>query len=486
MAVPPEEAALVAEPVAGRETPPPPPAEGFWALVREALRGSSRDLTAGSIGKSILVLAVPMVMEMAMESIFAVCDVFFVGKLGKDAVATVGLTESMMAILYAVAMGLAIGATAVVARRIGEKNPERAARAAVQALALGIGVSIPIAVGGAFFARPLLELMGGSPWVLEHGTRYAQVLLGGSSTIMLLFLVNAIFRGAGDAAIAMRTLWLANGINIALGPCLIFGLGPFPRLGVAGAATATTIGRGVGVLYQLWSLSRGRGRIRVGREHLALEPATMLGMLRLAGAGTVQAAISSASWVFLVRIVSGFGSAAVAGYTIAIRIVLFALLPSWGLANAAATMVGQGLGAGKPERAQKAVWTAAAYNLAFLGAVGALFIAFANPLIDAFAPDAEAAGYAVLCLRIVSAGFLFYAVGMVLTQAFNGAGDTFTPTVINLLCFWILEIPLAWALARPLGFGPSGAYAAVAVAFSLVALVSGLVFRRGKWKTRAV
>lgn len=462
--------------------------QGLWASVKQALKGSGHDYdyTEGSLRRAIFLLAVPMVLETIMESIFAVVDVFVVGHLGADAIATVGLTEALFTIIYAVAMGLSIGATAMVARRIGEKDPEQAARTAVQAVGLGVFLGVPVALFGAFFARELLGLMGGSPWVLEHGVRYTQVTMVGMSSVVLLFLINAIFRGAGDAAIAMRVLWLANIINILLAPTLVFGWGPFPELGVFGAGLATTLGRTAGVVYQLVCLARGRGHLRVRWEHVALEPRTMLTMLRLSGLGMLQAFIGTSSWVVLARIISSFGSAATAGYTIAMRLILFALLPSWGLGNAAATLVGQSLGAKKPERGEQAVWTAARYNLVFLGSVGVLFVLLAEPLVGAFTQDGPAAAYGVMSLRIVSAGFLFYAFGMVLEQAFNGAGDTTTPTLINLGCFWVMELPLAWVLAHPFQMGPNGAFLSITVSYCLLAVVSVWLFRRGRWKLREV
>ncbi|HMH81590.1 MAG TPA: MATE family efflux transporter, partial [Gemmatimonadales bacterium] len=405
---------------------------------------------------------------------------------GADAVATVGLTESLLTLIYTAAMGLSIGVTAMVARRIGEKNPDGAAEAAVQGIALGLLVAAVIAVVAVPLAPRLLAMMGATPAVQALGSSYARVMLGGNAVILLLFLINAIFRGAGDAAIAMRVLWLANGINIVLGPCLIFGVGPFPRLGVTGAAIATTIGRGTGVLYQLYRLWRGDARVAIRRAQLKLQPAVMRTMLRLSGTGTLQVLIGTASWIGLVRIISSFGSEAVAGYTIAIRIIVFALLPSWGLANAAATLVGQGLGAGKPDRAERAVWLAGFYNMVFLGTVGALFVAFAGPIVSVFTRDSAVAPVAVLCLRTISYGFLFYAYGMVLTQSFNGAGDAWTPTWINVACFWLWEIPLAFLLARHAGLGPRGVALAVMIAFSTVAVVSALLFRRGRWKLRRV
>jgi putative MATE family efflux protein len=459
---------------------------GLWQTLREAVRGSSIDYTTAPVGRGIVMLAVPMVMEMAMESIFVLADVFWVAHLGADAVATVGLTESMIVIVYTLAMGLSIGATAIVARRIGEGDPEGASRAAVQAIALGIGVSIVIGAIGAWYAADLLRLMGASPEVVRTGATFTRVMLGGNATVMLLFLINAVFRGAGDAAIAMRVLWVGNAINIVLGPCFIFGVGPFPELGVTGAAVATNIGRGTAVVLQVLALTRWGRRVTLARRHLGLDLPTMASMLRLSGSGTLQILIGTASYVALVRIVSIFGSAALAGYTIGIRVVIFALLPSFGISNAAATMVGQNLGAGHPERAEKAVWTAAFYNMLFLGVVGLLFLVSARPIVAAFTDDPGVAGYAVSCLRIVSGGFLFYAYGMVLTQSFNGAGDTWTPTFINLLVFWVLELPLAWFLSHGGGFGAHGAFIALAVAYSLLAVVSAAVFRQGRWKRARV
>jgi putative MATE family efflux protein len=427
-----------------------------------------------------------MVAEMVMESVFAIADIFWVSKLGADSVATVGITESMLALIYAVAIGVSISATATVARRIGEKDPEHAATAAVQAIALGISLAVPIGIAGALLAPRLLAFMGGSASLVATGWRYTGIMLGGNVVIMLLFLINAIFRGAGDAAIAMRVLWFANILNIVLGPCFIFGLGPFPRLGVTGAALATTIGRGSGVLYQLWTLSRGRGRVVIERRHLRLDPAVMLRMLRLSGNAMFQILIGTASWIGLVRIISRFGSAALAGYTIGIRIIVFALLPSWGMSNAAATLVGQNLGAGKPERAERSVWIAGFYNMIFLGVVGLIFVAGAPVLIRFFTTDPPVVPYGVACLRYVSYGFLFYAYGMVLTQAFNGAGDTWTPTWLNLFVFWLWEIPLAYLLANVLGWGPRGVFAAIMVAFSTLAVASAALFRRGRWKLKKV
>ena len=467
--------------------PARPDEPGFWRIVGEALRGSRRrDYTEGPIGRAILLLAIPMVLEMVLESVFAVVDVFWVAKLGPDAVATVGLTESMLALIYSLAIGLSMAATAMVARRTGEKNPEGASSAAVQVIALGIGLSVPIGSLGAFFAPKLLALMGAPASVISSGVGFTRVMFGANVVILLLFLINAIFRGAGDAAIAMRVLWLANVFNLILDPCFIFGLGPFPALGVQGAAVATTCGRGIGVAVQLVTLFRGKRRISIARRHLRVEPAVMLRTLRLSGNAILQVSVSTASWLGLVRILSVFGSSVLAGYTIAIRILVFALLPSWGMANAAATMVGQSLGAGKPDRAEKSVWMAGFYNMIFLGSVGIVFEVLTRPLIGLFTADPAVTATGVSCLRTVAAGFLFYAYGMVLVQAFNGAGDTFTPTVLNLFCFWLWEIPLAYFLARRMGLGPDGVFRAIAIAFSTIAVVGAITFRRGRWKRKKV
>jgi putative MATE family efflux protein len=462
------------------------PQEGVWAAIREAIRGSQRDFTRGSIGRAILMLSIPMVLEMMMESIFAVADVFFVAKLGANAVATVGLTESLLTLIYTMAIGLSIGATAMVARRIGENNPDGAARAAVQAITVGLILSVIISICGVLLAPKLLAAMGASPEVIAIGSRYTRVMLGGNASVLLLFLINAIFRGAGDAAIAMRVLWLANSINIALGPCLIFGLGPFPKLGVTGAAIATTIGRSTGALYAFSRLWRAGSRVRIRREHLLPDPALMMRLVRLSASGAFQVFIGMASWIGLMRILSKFGSDVIAGYTIGIRIIIFALLPSWGMSNAAATMVGQALGAGKPERAERAVWKAGFYNMLFLGTVGVIFVIFAGQIIRLFISDPNVTPYGVECLRTVACGFLFYAYGMVITQSFNGAGDIFTPTIINLFVFWLWEIPLAYVLAFTLGYGPRGVFLAITISFSMLAVVSALTFRRGRWKNRKV
>jgi putative MATE family efflux protein len=459
---------------------------GLWSAVRESLRGSHRDYTSGPIGRAIIMLAIPMVLEMCMESIFAVVDIKWVSYLGPDAMATVGLTESLMTLVYTLAIGLSIGATAMVARRTGEKNPDGAARAAVQALSLALILSLVIALVGAPLAPRLLALMGASPQVVAHGSGFTTIMLAGNATVVMLFMINAIFRGAGDAAIAMRVLWFANAINILLGPCLIFGLGPFPKMGIVGAAVATNIGRGTGALYAFSKFIRKGGRFDIKRSHFRIDPTIIARLVRISGTGTFQVFIGMASWIGLVRIISSFGTDALAGYIIGIRVVLFALLPSFGMSNAAATMVGQALGAKKPERAERAVWKAGFYNLIFLGSVGSIFVLFARQIVGLFTHDPNVVPYGVDCLRIVAYGFLFYAYGMVLTQSFNGAGDTWTPTIINLFVFWLWELPLAYVLAKVLGIGPRGVFLAIMIAFSTLAIVSALVFRRGRWKTKLV
>jgi putative MATE family efflux protein len=381
-------------------------------------------------------------------------------------------------------MGLSVGAMAIIARRIGERDRDGAARAAVQAILLGVSVAIPVGIFGAVYARPLLQLMDATPGVLANAS-YATIVLGANGVIMMLFLINAVFRGAGDAAIAMRVLWIANAFNICLDPCFIFGLGPFPRLGVTGAAVATTTGRGIGVLAQLYYLRRN-GRVPIRREHIRFEPGVMINMVRLSGSAVVQGLIPNLSWLALVRILATFGSGALAGFGIAFRVVVFALLPAWGLANAAATLVGQNLGAGKPERAEASVWRACLYNMVFLSALGLVFVVLPVPLVAAFTSEPAVAGHAVLALRIISAGFPFYAYAMVLTNAFNGAGDTLTPTIINVLCFWLWELPVAYGLAHMAGLGPPGVFWSIAVAYSTMALVSAAWFRRGRWKLQRV
>ena len=458
----------------------------MWADLKLAARGTRHDYTKGPIGRAIFLLAIPMVLEMVMESIFAIVDVFWVAKLGASAVATVALTESMMAIVYTLAFGLAIGTTATVARRVGEKDADGAAHAAVQAIALGLVVSLALGALGALFAPDLLRLMGAGPDVLASGTGFARVMLGGSASVFMLFVINAAFRGAGDAAVAMRVLWFANALNIVLGPLFIFGIGSFPEMGVAGAAVATTIGRTLGVVYAVSRLWKGAGHVAVHREHLAVRAGAMVKLARLCAVGTFQIFISTAAWIGLIRILASFGSVVVAGYGIAIRVVIFALLPAFGLSNAAATMVGQSLGAGDPARAEESVWTASRYNLAFLGALGVVFVALAPWIVAAFTSEPDVAHVATLALRIIGLGFPLYAFGMVITQSFNGAGDTWTPTWINLFVFWLFEIPVAWVLSKHTTLGYRGGFVAVLIAYTALALGSAAIFRRGHWKTKRI
>src|ERR1700722_16532368 len=458
----------------------------LWTSLVEAIRGSHQDYTTGSLNRAIFLLAVPMVLEMVLESLFAVVDVFWVGRLGANAVATVGLTESMLSLVFSVAMGLSLSTTAMVARRTGEKDPEGAAVAGVQAIALGLMVSLAIGIPRFIFAPRLLQLMGASPEILPIGSGYTRICLGGSGTVLLLFLNNAIFRGAGDAAIAMRLLWVSNIINLVLDPCLIFGVGPFPRMGVTGAALATLIGRSIGVIYQFYRLLKGTERIHILTRQLRLHFDVLWRLVRVSLTGILRFAIAHTSWVGLVRIVSIFGAAALAGYTIAIRIVIFVILPSWGLSNAAATLVGQNLGAGKPERAETAVWRTGLYNMIFLGTVGVLFVVFAEPVVRLFTQDTAVVPLAASCLRIVSCGNIGYAYGMVMLQAFNGAGDTVTPTIVNFFGFWLLEIPLAYLLAIRMHMQSKGAFWAIVVAEGAIAGASAILFRQGRWKRQKI
>jgi len=462
------------------------PRHSLGGDIRDAIRGVEHDYTTGPIGRAIFLLAVPMVIEMMMEGIFALVDVYFVGQFGPAAAATVGLTESLMIIIYTIAMGLSIGATATVARRIGEKDADGAARAAVQILLLGAGVSVVLGVFGAIFAPELLSLMGADADVLAIGTGFARVTLGGNTIVFLLFLINAVFRGAGDPAVAMRVLVLGNTLNIILCPLLIFGVGPLPALGVTGAAWATLIGRGVGFAWALQLLHKGSGHLKVSREHYSVEPKTMLDITKLSGWGTVQVALASMSWIGLVRIMSSFGASAMAGYTIAIRVLIFALMPAFGIGAAAATMVGQALGAEKPDRAEASVWAAARINMLLLGLTGIVFIIFAPKIVGVFTNEADVAAIGIYGLRVMSLGFPLYALGMVLEQSFNGAGDTRTPSWINFFVFWALQIPLAWWLSQHTTLGARGVFTAVPIAYTALSIVSATLFRRGAWKTRRV
>ena len=458
----------------------------LWSSLVEAVRGSHQDYTAGNLNRAILLLAVPMVLELVLESLFAVVDVFWVGRLGANAVAAVGLTESMLSLVFSVAMGLSLSTTAMVARRIGEKDAEGAADAAVQAVMLGLAISVAIGLPCLIFAPNLLRLMGASPDVVAIGSGYTRICLGGSCAVLLLFLNNSIFRGAGDAAIAMRLLWVSNIINLVLDPCLIFGWGPFPKLGVTGAALATFTGRSIAVLFQFYRMLRGTERIHVLRRQLRLHMSVMLRLVRVSLTGILQFAIAHTSWIGLVRIVSMFGAAALAGYTIAIRVVVFVILPSWGLSNAAATLVGQNLGAGEPDRAESVVWRTGIYNMIFLGAVGVYFVLCAETVVRLFTQDPEVVRLAAACLRIVSYGNLGYAYFMVMMQAFNGAGDTVTPTIVNFFGFWLFEIPIAYWLAIPMHMRSNGVFFSIAIAESAMAAASAILFKRGRWKKEKI
>jgi len=458
----------------------------FRVLLRRSLRGDETELTRGPIGRAVFILSVPMILEMVMESVFAVVDIFYVSRLGSAAVAVVGLTEATITLVYAVAIGLSMAVTAMVARRIGEKNPEGARQAAAQALWLGLAVAAVIGFIGITWASDILALMGADDEVIRQGAGYTATLLGGSVTIMYLFLINAIFRGAGDAGIAMRALWLANGINLVLDPLLIFGLGPFPEMGVTGAAVATTIGRGIGVIYQLWCLFGSRGRVRLRRPDLVIVPPVMLRMVRISLGGIGQFIIATSSWIGMMRIMAQYGADAVAGYTIAIRVIIFTFLPAWGMANAAATLVGQNLGAGKPARAVASAWAVTRYNVLFLTAVAIVFIVLAPGLIGIFSSEAAVVENGVACLRWLSYGYPTFAVGMVITQSLNGAGDTRTPTMINFVTYWLIQIPLAWFLANSMQWGPTGVYVAIFFAESLMAVLAVVAFRGGRWKTTQV
>ncbi len=461
-----------------RETPQ----NSVWQDIKESLAGTDKDFTTGSIGRAILVLSIPMVLEMLMESVFAVVDIFFVAKLGPEAVATVGITESMLTIIYSIAIGFAMATTAVIARRYGEKDFEKASVSAVQAILAAILISVPIALLGAFYAEELLLLMGATGDIITEFSVYTTIMFSTNTVIMLIFVINAIFRGTGDATISMRSLWIANGINIVLDPVLIFGFWIFPEMGIAGAATATSIGRGIGVGYQFYKLHGTNTRINILKEHLVFRWEIMKNLIRVSLGGIGQFIIATSSWIGLVRIIAEFGSIALAGYTIAVRILIFSILPSWGMSNAAATLVGQNLGAGQPERAEKSTWISAGVNMIFLGLVGVTFILFSESLVGIFTTNEEVIEIGARCLTVMSYGYLAYAFGMVVIQAFNGAGDTLTPTIINLFCFWLLEIPLAYFLALHIGLNEEGVFWSIVVAETVLGIAGFIVFKKGNWK----
>ncbi|WP_447936229.1 MATE family efflux transporter [Thermomonas fusca] len=471
------------QPTPSSDSPADAPPESLWAGLRDAIRGTSADYTRIPLRRAVFLLAVPMVLELVLESTFAVVDIFFVAKLGPSAVATVGLTESYLFLLYSIAMGLAMAVTALVARRVGEGASEEASVTAAQALWVAVLASVPFAIAGIVWARELLALMGADAWTLQHGVGYMQWMLGGNVVILLLFVINAIFRGAGDAAIAMRVLWVANGLNILLDPLLIFGWGPVPAFGVEGAAIATTIGRGTGVLLQLWILFHGGKHIRLQAAQLAWRAGVVWQIVRTSLGGVGQMLVSMTSWIFLMRILASIGSEAVAGATIAIRVMMFTMMPAWGMSNAAATLVGQNLGARQPERAEASVWQIGRYNMGYLLCIALLFFLLPRELVGFFSSDAQVVDIGGEWLRILSYSLFVYGWWMVSVQAFNGAGDTATPTWINVVFFWLIQIPLAWLLALHLQLGHSGVFWAVFVSETAVGLFTLWLFSRGRWKT---
>ncbi|QQX75301.1 MULTISPECIES: MATE family efflux transporter [Aequorivita] len=456
--------------------------KSFFSLLREAIAGKEIDLTQASIKKAIFLLAVPMILEMSMESIFALVDIFYVSQVSTNAVATIGLTESVITLVYALAVGLSMAATAIVARRIGEKDPEGAKRVTVQVIFLGVLVSLIVGVIGIVFPKEILGLMGGDQSLIEEGYRYTQILIGGNCTIVLLFLINAVYRGAGNASMAMWTLILSNGINIILDPIFIFGWGPIPEYGVAGAAIATTIGRGTAVLFQLYILFYGSTRVRLALKDFVVNIGVMINLIRVSVGGIGQFIIGTSSWIFLMRIISEFGSEVLAGYTIAIRVIMFTMMPAWGLSNAAATLVGQNLGANQPERAETSVWKTAKYNAFFMVSVSVIYLLFAKTIVGWFSVDPEVLKYGALSLQIVTIAYFLFAYGMTVTMAFNGAGDTRTPTIINFFCFWVFQLPFAYFTALVLDWGPTGVFLAIALAESLIAIIAIIWFKKGKWK----
>lgn len=458
----------------------------IFQLFREALRGDERDFTTEPLKLSIFLLAVPMILEMAMESLFALVDAFFVAKLGTEAITAVGLTESVIILVYSIAIGLSMGTTALVARRVGEKNKASAAESASQAVYLGIFLSLIIGLFGYYFAKDILFFMGAEASVVSIGFEYTEIIFAGNITIMLIFINNAIFRGAGNAAIAMKALILSNGINIILDPCFIFGFAFFPELGVKGAAVATTIGRAVGVIYQFWAMSRKNNTLTFTKEAMTLRFATMFRLLKISLGGIGQFIISTLSWSILVRIIARYGSDAVAGYTIAIRVIIFTILPSWGLANAAATLVGQNLGAKEPERAESAVWKCSIYNVYFLAVIMLVFNLFAHEIIYFFTTDPNVLESGINGLRLISSSYIFFAFSMVLIQAFNGAGDTVTPTWLNFSFHWLIQIPLAYFLANNMELKVNGVYLSIAISEVLLTIAAYVVFKQGKWKLKLI
>ena len=458
----------------------------YVLFIQYAIKGTNEDLTTIKISRAIILLSVPMVLEMVMESLFAVVDVFFVAQISTNAVATVGLTESVITIVYSLGIGLSIAATAMVARRIGEKKKKEASHAAVQSIILTLAVSVILSVAGFIYGEDVLRLMGGSEDLINEGKWYTKILFASNGTIMLLFLINGIFRGAGNAAIAMRALWISNILNMLLDPLFIFGWGPVPAMGVMGAAVATAIGRSVGVLYQLYHLLKGTGVISVSFQHITPDFSILKRIVKIASGGAGQFLIESASWIFLVRIISNFGSEVLAGYTIALRIIIFTILPSFGISNAAATLVGQNLGAKLPDRAEKSVWLAARYNVVFLFTVSLIFYIFSNEIVGIFTNVDAVKNEAIKAVRYICFGYIFFAYGMVLSHAFNGAGDTKTPTIINFVSFWIFQIPLAYFMANDLGLGSDGVYIGIISAFTLLAVILIIWFKRGRWKLTEV
>ena len=456
------------------------------AFFREALSDNETDFTTGSINRALGLLAIPMMLEMAMEAVFAVVDIAFVSRLGTNAIAAVGLTEALITVLYAIAIGLGMGVTAMISRRIGARDPIAAAYVMGQAIWVGAALSVVIGAVGVVYAADLLRMMGADESVIAEGKGFTAMLIGGNASILYLFLLNAGFRGAGDAPVALRSLTLANGMNIILDPCLIFGFGPIPALGVTGAAVATTIGRGIGVAYLFWYLFAGKGRLGFELRHLAIAPELIARMIRISVGGIGQFLIATSSWIAVIRVIAIYGSAPIAAYTIAIRLIEFVFLPARGLGNAAATLVGQNLGAARPDRAERSVWAASRFNVAFMTTLGLFFVVLAPEIVGLFTDDPEIRRYGISCLRILGFGYPMYAVGMIIIQALNGAGDTRTPSLLNFVVFWLMQIPLAYWLATSAGFGPNGVFMAIVLSESALTAMGVLVFRRGKWRLQQV